>query len=65
MKIIVNATEHIVTTKCLTSVLTEIGYADGVFATAVNGQFVPQAAREGYTLHPFDRIEILSPVQGG
>jgi sulfur carrier protein len=34
-------------------------------ATALNGHFVPEAQRGTTTLNPGDRIEILSPRQGG
>jgi sulfur carrier protein len=34
-------------------------------ATALNGHFVPEAQRATTELHPGDRIEIVSPRQGG
>lgn len=34
-------------------------------ATALNGQFVPAARRAQTPLAPGDRIEIVSPRQGG
>ena len=35
------------------------------FAVAVNGQFVPKPTYAGVTLQNDDRIDILSPIQGG
>jgi sulfur carrier protein len=34
-------------------------------ATALNGHFVPEAQRGTTALNPGDRIEIVSPRQGG
>jgi sulfur carrier protein len=34
-------------------------------ATAVNGHFVPEAQRATTVLNPGDRVEIVSPRQGG
>jgi len=34
-------------------------------ATAVNGRFVPAAARASTRLAPGDKVEIVSPRQGG
>jgi sulfur carrier protein len=48
----------------LAELLVEAGYA-GRVATAVNGDFVPERARIETKLRPGDRIEILTPRQGG
>ncbi len=34
-------------------------------ATAVNGHFVPEARRAGMTLQHGDKVEIVTPRQGG
>lgn len=34
-------------------------------ATALNGDFVPETRRATTTLNPGDRVEIVSPRQGG
>ncbi len=41
------------------------GYGGARVATAVNGTFVPAAARAGRTLSDGDSIEVLAPMQGG
>jgi sulfur carrier protein len=45
--------------------LTEAGYAGAHVATALNGEFIPQRARTTTALADGDRVEILSPRQGG
>ena len=42
-----------------------LGLGDATVATALNGAFVPAAARERIDLADGDRIEILAPMQGG
>ncbi len=49
----------------LTAALAELGFADAVIATAVNGEFVPAASRATATLAEGDRLEVLAPMQGG
>ena len=49
----------------LTAALAELGFADAVIATAVNGEFVPAASRATATLAEGDRLEVLEPMQGG
>ena len=41
------------------------GYGGSAVATAVNGAFVPVAARHGQRLGHGDRVEVLAPRQGG
>jgi sulfur carrier protein len=45
--------------------LQELGYADAVVATALNGEFVPAGSRPGARLSDGDRVEVLAPMQGG
>lgn len=42
-----------------------LGFADARIATAVNGDFVPEKARQSRPIAPDDRIEIVAPRQGG
>ncbi len=49
----------------LAAALAELGFADAVLATAVNGQFVPAPERGAAALAEGDRLEILAPMQGG
>jgi sulfur carrier protein len=49
----------------LAAALAELGFADAVIATAVNGEFVPASARATASLAEGDRLEVLAPMQGG
>jgi sulfur carrier protein len=42
-----------------------LGYDAASIATAVNGDFVPRAARAGRALAEGDAVEIVAPRQGG
>ena len=65
MKIIVNSQPVEIAANNLDTALTELGYEDGRIATAINGNFVPEAHRADTNLNTGDRIEILAPMQGG
>ena len=65
MKILVNGTWRDTCAANLASALQELGYADSVVATAVNGEFVPVNKRPGARLADGDRLEVLAPMQGG
>lgn len=43
----------------------ELGHGDARVATALNGDFVPAARRQEAQLSEGDRVEIVSPRQGG
>ncbi|AQX19431.1 MULTISPECIES: sulfur carrier protein ThiS [unclassified Bartonella] len=49
----------------LNLLLEELGYEGNWLATAVNSEVVPADSRNQFVLHEGDRIEILSPMQGG
>nr|CDP79866.1 sulfur carrier protein ThiS [Bartonella schoenbuchensis] len=49
----------------LNLLLEELGYEGNWLAIAVNSEVVPADARNQFVLHEGDRIEILSPMQGG
>lgn len=51
--------------RSLAELVVEAGYAGTRVATAVNGDFVPERARADRQLAAGDRIEIVSPRQGG
>ncbi len=65
MKIQVNGQLREVEAADLAAALAELGFADGVVATAVNGEFVPAGSRAGAALAEGDQLEILAPMQGG
>ena len=49
----------------LADLLTVLEYEGEWLATAVNGELVHREDRPAYRLSDGDRIEILSPMQGG
>ena len=74
MKIAVNGAWHELRTVAaapgarsltLEAVLLDLGYADGIVATALNGEFVPATARRETSVQDGDRVEVLAPMQGG
>jgi sulfur carrier protein len=65
MRIQVNGDSRELQAADLAAALQELGFGGAVVATAVNGQFVPAAARERARLAEGDRIEVLAPMQGG
>lgn len=48
----------------LAELVAEHGF-DGSIATARNGDFVPRAQRADTPISEGDRIEVVSPMQGG
>jgi sulfur carrier protein len=65
MKILINGDSREIRAADLAGALEELGYGGAVVATAVNGEFVPAAAREAARLRDGDRVEVLAPMQGG
>jgi sulfur carrier protein len=65
VRLIVNGAALEVAAETLAGALQALDYGGAVVATAVNGVFVPAAAREGRRLAEGDRIEIVAPRQGG
>lgn len=65
MKIEVNGRPREISAATLSDALEELGFAGLKCATAVNAQFVPATARAARTLAEGDRIEVLTPMQGG
>ena len=65
MKLFINGIEKSVVGKLnLLSLLQHIETQE-YFAVAVNQSFVPRASYESYELKDGDKVEIVSPIQGG
>ncbi|WP_455466545.1 sulfur carrier protein ThiS [Bartonella sp. B39] len=65
MQIFVNGEKIQTEVMTLGLLLEELGYERNWLATAVNAEVVPIDARSQFVLHEGDKIEILSPMQGG
>ena len=64
MRIDLNGIATEVAAANLADALVALGYR-GALATAVNGGFIPAAARASTPLRDGDRVEVLAPMQGG
>ena len=64
MQIDLNGHQQTITATTLAAALAELGL-NGPIATALNGQFVAARARATTALQDGDRVEALSPMQGG
>lgn len=65
MKLTINGEDHQTEISDLSSLLASLDYEGDWLATAVNGELVHREDRAGFILSDRDRIEILSPMQGG
>ncbi|MFM9851063.1 MAG: sulfur carrier protein ThiS [Hyphomicrobiaceae bacterium] len=65
MSLVVNGQAKVSRAITLAELILELGYGDAKIATACNGEFVPRTARNSTRLAPGDKIEIVSPRQGG
>lgn len=65
MNIQVNGQWRELAAQDLAAALEELGLGGSVLATALNGEFVPASSRQGARLADGDRLEVLSPMQGG
>jgi sulfur carrier protein len=65
MTFIINGEEQTVMAATLADLLSNLDYEGEWLATAVNGELVHREDRAGFALAERDRIEILSPMQGG
>lgn len=65
MKLHVNGDEHELFVSTLSEVLLLLDYEGDWLATAVNGELVHAEDRLAFPVSERDRIEILSPMQGG
>ncbi|OCJ03159.1 thiamine biosynthesis protein ThiS [Rhizobium sp. AC44/96] len=65
MKLIVNGEPKEIAAATLEELLALMDYEGDWLATAVNGELVHREDRPAHSLNTDDRIEILSPMQGG
>lgn len=65
MRLIVNGEPQTITVTTLSELLTTLDYEGDWLATAVNGELVHREDRADHALNDNDRIEILTPMQGG
>lgn len=65
LQIRVNGQVQSTEVRTLAGLCAELGHGDAKIATALNGEFVPAARREEAALADGDRVEIVSPRQGG
>lgn len=63
--IVVNGEPTATAAATLAELLSDLGYAEGQVATALNGEFIPRRARSATGLAAGDKIEIVAPRQGG
>lgn len=63
--IVVNGAAVTARAATLADLVAELGYGSARVATAVNGDFVAERARATHAVAAGDRIEIVSPRQGG
>jgi len=65
MKLTINGEDHQTDISILSELLVSLDYEGDWLATAVNGELVHREDRPDFILSDRDRIEILSPMQGG
>ena len=66
MKIVVNGeTKSFEPGETVAELLTRLSYEGRAFAVAINLEFVPRGEYETKLVTENDRIEIVSPLQGG
>ncbi|MGO4566345.1 sulfur carrier protein ThiS [Rhizobium sp. 2YAF20] len=65
MRLIVNGEPQTITVTTLSELLVTLDYEGDWLATAVNGELVHREDRADHALNDNDRIEILTPMQGG
>lgn len=65
MKITINGKSREVSATTVAAVLAEIGMGEAKVATALNEEFVPATLRGSRRVSDGDRLEIVTPRQGG
>ncbi|WP_112798220.1 sulfur carrier protein ThiS [Rhizobium sp. SYY.PMSO] len=65
MRLIINGETQIVEAATLSQLLVALDYEGEWLATAVNGELIHREERDDHPLADNDRIEILTPMQGG
>ena len=64
MRLAINGEARDIAAATVAAALEEAGYGPRV-ATALNGDFLPAAARAATPLRDGDRLEVVAPMQGG
>ena len=65
MKLTINGNPQDIDAATLAEALAALELSEARVATALNGTFVPAAARAATVLSPGDSLEIVAPMQGG
>ena len=65
LRLVVNGEPQELAAVSLAEAIAALDFADAIVATALNGVFVPKRLRAEARLKENDRIEIVSPRQGG
>ncbi|PDS74761.1 sulfur carrier protein ThiS [Rhizobium sp. L43] len=65
MRLIINGEPETIAATTLSQLLAALDYEGAWLATAVNGELVHREDRDDHLLNDNDRIEILTPMQGG
>ncbi|MBB5575600.1 MULTISPECIES: sulfur carrier protein ThiS [Rhizobium] len=65
MRLIINGEPETIAATTLSQLLAVLDYEGEWLATAVNGELVHREDRDDHLLNDNDRIEILTPMQGG
>ncbi|WP_319826333.1 sulfur carrier protein ThiS [Thalassovita sp.] len=65
MQVDLNGERTETTANTLAALIEERGFDPSSVATALNSGFVPRSMRAGTALAEGDKIEVLSPMQGG
>ena len=65
LRVFVNGEATVTSAATLAELVAQFGFAETGVATAVNGDFVPRGARKATRLAGNDKVEIVSPRQGG
>ena len=65
MKLTINGERRELDAATVAEALAALDMGDARVATALNGDFVPAAARGDTALSPGDALEIVAPMQGG
>jgi sulfur carrier protein len=63
--LVVNGEKTEAAVRTLAELIAARGFSESEVATALNGEFVPRAARGATLLREGDRVEIVAPRQGG
>ena len=65
LKVFVNGEATVTSAATLAELVAQFGFPETGVATALNGDFVPRDARDATRLVGDDKVEIVSPRQGG